>query len=99
MTRHSKWGFVTMECTNIATRTRTMTAATHLPGWRTGTALISSGRPVHSGASVVPGVVTLYFPSQLRILARPGTGTRSAGRPVDGRGRDGAGLHAPLLTD
>ena len=59
MTPHWKRGFVTRECANIALRASTTTAATHLPGWRTGTALISSGRPVHSPASVVRGAVIL----------------------------------------
>ena len=59
MTFHSKRGFVSRVCTNIATSTSTTAAASHRPGWRTGTALISSGGAVRPAVSVVRGVVTL----------------------------------------
>ena len=45
-----------LETTTDAASTNTITAATHRPGWRTGTASMSSGRPVPSLSS--PEVLT-----------------------------------------
>jgi hypothetical protein len=55
---HWKRGFVTRVCTSIATRRSTTAAASHRPGWRTGTALISSGGPVRPPVSAVRDIVT-----------------------------------------
>ena len=69
MTSHSKRGFVTRECTNIATRTSTTAAASHRPGWRTGTALISSGGPVRSGG--LRRARCRHSVLRLRLIGRP----------------------------
>src|SRR3954468_14594298 len=47
-----KFAFVTSMCTNIAVSSRITAIATHLPGWRTGTARMGSGRSVRGPASV-----------------------------------------------
>src|SRR5215469_10993756 len=93
MTLQSNRGFVTRVLTSIANRTSTTAAASHRPGWRTGTAWISSGGPSWTAVWPAPwlsgGVVTGTFPGRVA----------SARRAVDHRISDGSGLDAPLLED
>ncbi len=51
-------GFVTTEWTSATATTSTIAAATQRPGWRTGTARISSGRPVCLGDLVTRAPTT-----------------------------------------
>src|SRR5215510_14985309 len=102
---HSNREFVARECTSIANRTSTTTAAIQRPGWRTGTALISStgalpdgaGEPlVWPGVSPALGAVTAYLygsslPGQNYWCLTLG--------PVDHRVADGTALNSPLSQD
>jgi len=57
-TCHSSCLFVATEWTSEAPNSRIRAAATQRPGWRTGMALISSGRLPCSSLSVGPGTAT-----------------------------------------
>src|SRR5437763_11464674 len=71
----------------------TIAAATHRPGWRTGIALISSGRPDGGAGSVV--AVALSTGTTEANGMRP----RLADRSVDLRVGDRARLNPPLRQD
>src|SRR4051795_5421791 len=82
---HSKRGFVATERPSATARIATIATAIQRPGCRTGTALISSGRPAGASDSLACVVVT-----------RP----RRLGRgSVDHGVRDRPGLNSPLLQD
>src|SRR5215212_2034392 len=82
-TPHSKRGLVASERISAAETTSTTAAATHRPGWRTGTASIASGG---TRSAVVDAVV----------LMRTRASALSA---VDRGARNGAALDAPLAED
>src|SRR3954452_19832417 len=81
---HSKRGFVAIDRTSAIPNSATMAAAIQRPGCRTGTALMSSGRPAGGPGCVTSGNATYVG---------------SARRPVDHRVRDRTGLDAPLRED
>src|ERR1019366_1492969 len=65
-TPHSKLGLVAIECTIETVITSTITAATHRPTWRTGTALISPAADSAASGSLGGRVITARALTQER---------------------------------
>src|SRR5580704_16132674 len=85
MIPHSKRRFVATESPSETTTATTSVAASQRPGWRTGTALISSGRAAAGSLISVPG---------------EGQAARGLARgAVDSRSGDRARRDAPALQD
>src|SRR3954452_9644893 len=90
---HWKFEFVAIDLANATPKTAIRAAATHRPGCRTGTALISSAA---TGGVASSGVASYPPPSLDLGSSRP---ARLADRGVQGRLRDRALLGGPLRED
>src|SRR3984885_4219311 len=84
-TPHSKFAFVTTERPSATAITRMTAAATQRPGRRTGTAVMSSGRPAVCGIGSED--------------TRCYSFSSSAARAIDRGGRQRSGLQAPFGED